>query len=220
MSASYYPVYKLRFSLAMADPDMPQPRYHTTLFVETNQADESGFLHHVTGDITSSQGMRYERKPRSRPEDSATFYNKEFLGYTLANGYPTSFDNVLRNIPAPPQQKAFNPATMRTEPFKTLHPLTFYEQGEARRPLMKCTEWTNGRAIPALQAAGLIVTELAASTSAGYGTQTTVAEASSSSQAAGNNGWVWDENARRHRYWNSATQTWIWAPAYMYGQGG
>ncbi|OCK73646.1 hypothetical protein K432DRAFT_312337, partial [Lepidopterella palustris CBS 459.81] len=83
----YYPVYRLMFSLAMADPDMPQPRYHTTIFVETRQADQGGILHHVTGDITSSQGIRHEQKPRSRPEESRTFYNKEFLGYKLANSY-------------------------------------------------------------------------------------------------------------------------------------
>ena len=180
MSAYYYPVYKLRFSLAMPDHDMPQPRYHTTIFVVTNQEDESGIVHHVTGDITSSHGMQYEWKPRPRPEESTTYHDKELLGYTLANGYPTSFDNVLKNVPAPSQQKAFNMNTMRTEPFKTLSPLTFYEQGEVRRPLIKCTEWANDRAVPALQAAGLIVTQLSASTSTGYGTQTTTAEASSS----------------------------------------
>jgi hypothetical protein len=223
MSASYYPVYKLRFFLAMADPDMPEPRYHTTIFVETDQADQSGFLHHVTGDITSTHGMRYERKPRSRPEESRTFYNKELLGYTPANDYPTSFDNILSNVPAPPRQKAFNIATMRTEPFKTPNPLTFYKQGEARQPLVKCTEWTNDRAIPALQSTGLIVTQIPASTRTDYSVQTTTTGASSSgqvsestqaasSQAAGNNGWVWDESVRRYRYWNSVTQQWIWAP--------
>lgn len=104
MSTYYYSVYKSRFSLDMADPDMPQPRYHTIFVVETREADQSGILHHVTGDITSSHGMRYERKPRSRPKESRTFYNKELLGYTLANSYPASFDNVLQNVPTPPQQ--------------------------------------------------------------------------------------------------------------------
>ncbi|KAF2431697.1 hypothetical protein EJ08DRAFT_586945 [Tothia fuscella] len=153
MPATFRPVYRLRFSLAMPDPDMPQPRYHTTIYAETNQGDQIGFVHHVTGDITSTRGMQYER----RPENSMDFYDKELLGHTPAAGYPTSFDYLLSKLPTPPQQKEFNIATMRTEPFKTLDPLTFYETREARRPLIKCTEWVSDCAIPALQAAGLLV---------------------------------------------------------------
>jgi hypothetical protein len=111
---------------------------------------------------------------------------------------------------------------MRTEPFKALNPLTFYEQGEARRPLIKCTEWTNDRAIPALRANSLVITQLPVSSYAGYGTQTSTSGSSSaqvsgstqasSSPAAGNVNWVWDAQAGRYRYWNTATQQWVWAP--------
>lgn len=58
--AQQYRVYTVRFSLSMPDPDMPTPRYHTAIFVETGE-DGSGYLHHVTGDITSMGGMRYEK---------------------------------------------------------------------------------------------------------------------------------------------------------------
>lgn len=68
----------------------------------------------------------------------------------------TLWEQVLLATPTPPKQKAFNIATMTTEPFKTLNPLTFYNPGEPRRPLMKCTEWTEQYAIPALLKAGLI----------------------------------------------------------------
>jgi hypothetical protein len=71
--------------------------------------------------------------------------------------HPADWDRVLRSVPAPPQQKAFNIKKMKTEPFKTQSPLTFYEPGEPRRPLVKCTEWTLERALPALRANGLII---------------------------------------------------------------
>ncbi|KAF1981014.1 hypothetical protein K402DRAFT_398947 [Aulographum hederae CBS 113979] len=34
-SSGYYGVWKLRFSLALQDPDMQGTRYHTTIFIET-----------------------------------------------------------------------------------------------------------------------------------------------------------------------------------------
>lgn len=65
-----FPVYKARYRLAIPDPDMPRPRYHTVLFAEM-KADISGEVIHVTGDLVV--GMKYERKAAKRPEDSATF---------------------------------------------------------------------------------------------------------------------------------------------------
>lgn len=150
-----YTVYLVRSNLSIVDPDMPAPRYHTAIFVET-QPDGSGVLHEVNGDITSSEGMRYESKFQTNPEDSSTFYSKEALGVTDAARYPKSFDNVLHQIPPPPQQKAFNSRTNRTEPFKSKDPLTFYEIGEHRKPLFKCTEWVLDQALPNLRSAGLI----------------------------------------------------------------
>nr|POE94581.1 hypothetical protein CFP56_16820 [Quercus suber] len=146
-------VYKVRYRLAMQDPDMPSPRYHTVIFVET-EADFSGFVHHVTGDLVSQGGMRYERKRGNRPEESGTFFNKELLGTVLSSQYPMTFDRVCAAQPAPPRQKAFNIETRRTEPIKPDG--TFYSSGEPRQPLIKCTEWTELQAIPALRQAGLI----------------------------------------------------------------
>ncbi|KAB8213011.1 hypothetical protein BDV33DRAFT_185658 [Aspergillus novoparasiticus] len=156
--SGYYEVYLARYSLAMPDPDMPGPRFHTTIFVKT-AADKSGILHHVTGDITSPNGMKYTPQQRHSPEYSQTFHSLEKLGVTPVSKHPDDWVKVLRGVPAPPQQKAFNIKTMKTEPFKSLSPLTFYEPGEPRRPLVKCTEWTLERALPALKAEGLIVEE-------------------------------------------------------------
>lgn len=154
--SGYYEVYLVRYSLAMQDPDMPGPRFHTTIFVKT-AADKSGVLHHVTGDITSANGMTYYPQQRRSPEYSQTFHSLEKLGVTPVSKHPVDWERVLRSVPAPPQQKAFNIKTMKTEPFKTQAPLTFYEPGEPRRPLVKCTEWTLERALPALRENGLII---------------------------------------------------------------
>ncbi|KAJ9241027.1 hypothetical protein DTO271D3_1120 [Paecilomyces variotii] len=150
-----YKVYKLKLNLAMQDPDMPPPRYHTIIFVETNaQGSGSGIKHHVTGDIVS--GMHYESKLYPNPDISESLYSKELIGYTVASTYPHAWDEILKNVPPPPKQKAFNSKTMRTEPVKSWNPLTFYEPGEPRQLLMKCTEWTEQKAIPALKNHNLI----------------------------------------------------------------
>lgn len=153
--AQQYRVYSLKSTLSMLDPDLPQPRYHTAIFVET-EANGSGYVHHVTGDITSFGGMSYEEQFSDLPEHSDTFHSKDLLGITDASTYPSLWDDLLQQFPPPPRQKAFNLKTMRTEPFKTENPLIFYEPGESRRPLVKCTEWTLERAVPALRSAGLI----------------------------------------------------------------
>lgn len=149
-------VWKLRFDLELRDPDTVGTRYHTTIFIETNPTDGSGFIHHVIGDVTRQQGMEYAVKSSCRPEEALGFDSKDFLGYAAADTYPARWETCLRSVPPPPRQKAFNMATMRTEPVKTWDPLTFYAEGEDRRPLFKCTEWTEQRAIPALCDATLI----------------------------------------------------------------
>lgn len=154
-SPKFYRVFKLKFKLAMQDPDMPSPRYHTLIFVETNaQGPGTGTKHHVTGDIV--QGMYYESKPYHNPDRSENLHSKELIGYAAASTHPHTFDSVLQGVPAPPRQKAFNAKTMRTEPVKSWNPLTFYEPGESRRPLIKCTEWTERQAIPTLHHQGLV----------------------------------------------------------------
>lgn len=150
-----YRVYLVRFKVAFADPDMPQPRYHTGIFVET-RSDGGGFQHHVIGDVTSAGGMTYDHKQRDRPEYDSVFHSKDILGTTESTNYPDAWNKLLCQLPPPLKQKHFNSATGRTEPFKSLSPLTFYEVGEPRRPLTKCTEWVLNQAVPSLKSAGLI----------------------------------------------------------------
>ena len=72
-----YNVFKIRYTFGMVDLNMPGPRYHNVIFVE-NQKDGNGMIHHVIGDITF--GMSYASKIGRKPEESETFYAKEFLG--------------------------------------------------------------------------------------------------------------------------------------------
>lgn len=137
--------------MAMPDPDMPSPRYHNVIFVET-EADGSGAVHHVTGDITS--GMVYATRKEGRPEESEIFVQKDFIGVIESATYPKKIHAVLEVLPPPPKQKKFNIKTMRTEQMKADG--SFYEPAEARSPMFKCTEWTVEQAIPALYASGIL----------------------------------------------------------------
>ncbi|KAI9672987.1 MAG: hypothetical protein M1817_003151 [Caeruleum heppii] len=114
-------IYKVKYSLPIPDPDMPQPRYHTMIFAQTN-ADGSGIIHHVTGDLVT--GMSYE------------------------------INQICRQQPPPPRQKSYNMKTHRTEQHKPEG--GFYGPGEPRPPMIKCTEWTEIQAIPALYASGIL----------------------------------------------------------------
>lgn len=108
-------IFKVKYSLAIPDPDMPQPRYHTIIFARTN-ADGSGIIHHVTGDLVT--GMRYESKDGRDPEKSATFFSKEYLGAIPISSYPAAIDQICRQQPPPPRQKSYNAKTNRTEQIK------------------------------------------------------------------------------------------------------
>jgi hypothetical protein len=153
-SGEQYPVYKLKTQVDFPDPDIAGTRYHHILFVRTNP-DGSGMRFHVTGDITS--GMRYESQEYGNPQNSDTPPDSmELLGYTPAEAVMEKWDAVLSQQPPPPKQKAFNVKTMKTEPVKSWEPLVFYQPGEPRRPLWKCTEWTEYQALPALHKANLI----------------------------------------------------------------
>ncbi|KAL4919189.1 hypothetical protein BDW62DRAFT_46552 [Aspergillus aurantiobrunneus] len=154
----HYEVYLARYTFAVQDPDTTGTRYHTTIFVQT-APDGSGILHQVTGDITSASGMCYFPQDKKEQDRIQAPHSLERLGVTPAAKHPDDWTHLLSTVPAPRQQKAFNIKTMRTEPFKTKDPLTFYEPGEARRPLVKCTEWTLEQALPALRASGLLVPE-------------------------------------------------------------
>lgn len=152
----YYQVSLVKFHLGIQDPDISGERQHTTIFVQTGE-DGSGTIHQVTGDVTSSEGMYYFPAPTGDPTSLEDFHSSRKLGVTPASTHPAEWQQLLGNLPAPPQQKAFNMRTMRTEPFKTRDPLTFYELGEPRRRLVKCTEWTMESAIPTLASRGLLI---------------------------------------------------------------
>lgn len=76
----WYTVWMLQFNLAVPDPEMTSPRYHTTIFVETDKDDRSGTKYHVVADITS--GMQYESRRETDPSLSEEFHARVFLGYT------------------------------------------------------------------------------------------------------------------------------------------
>ncbi|KAL8343180.1 hypothetical protein RB601_004496 [Gaeumannomyces tritici] len=127
----YFPVYLVKFNVAMQDPDIPGPRYHHVVFVET-RTDGSGIKFHVVGDITRRAGMTYESKMFRNPESSLAFRSKELLGYTPAENVQSRWDAVLGALPTPPKQKEYNTATNRTEVVKSWDPITFYSPGEQR----------------------------------------------------------------------------------------
>jgi hypothetical protein len=144
-------IYSVKYTLGLADPEMPQPRYHTVIFAETFP-DGSGHIHHVTGDLVD--GMSYQRKLGKNPQESQTFHQRIFLGTVPASSYPAQFDQICQSQPPPPKQKSFNIKTMRTEQVKPDG--TFYAPGEPRPAMIKCTEWTEQQAIPALYASGIL----------------------------------------------------------------
>ncbi|KAF7960570.1 hypothetical protein EAE96_000249 [Botrytis aclada] len=151
-----YNVYQMQYTLSLQDPDMPGIRYHNVIYVELVPG-YSGIIHHVTGDITS--GMRYDSKPRIRPETSDAFESKKLIGTIKASDYPKKVDEVLKACPAPGKQKAFNMKTLKTEQVKEFSPdgkHVFYSAKEARPPMVKCTEWTVNQAIPALYKTGIM----------------------------------------------------------------
>ncbi|KAJ5693828.1 hypothetical protein N7536_004240 [Penicillium majusculum] len=114
-----YPVYKVKLKLAIQDPDMPPPPDTTP--------SSSGIKHHVTGDIVT--GMHYEPAKYDDPETDENFFSKELIGHTRALNYPKNWNDILKSIPVPRKQKAFNKVTMKTEPVKSWDPMTFYEPG-------------------------------------------------------------------------------------------
>jgi hypothetical protein len=154
---AYFPVYIARFTVGLKDPDIPGPRFHHTIWVETDPKDKNGVKFHVIGDITSKGGMTYKSEECHDPMAESECHSKEFLGYTAAKDFRESWDRLLRGLPTPPKQKEFNVKTLKTELVKSWEPLTFYTPGEERHVPWKCTEWTNNYALPALHEARLIV---------------------------------------------------------------
>lgn len=203
MNAYGYNVYKVQYTLGMQDPMMgDETRYHNILFVET-QADGGGQIFHVTGDLVS--GMRYESKSGRNPELSQTYHAKTYLGRIRVEDYPTRMDQVLQAVPPPHRQRAFNPTTMKTEQVKADG--SFYDSDEQRPRYIKCTEWTEQRALPALYQHQLLHKNLSQAPLGGDGSQAQTTQATT--DAAGpSTGWVWDNDQQKYRYWDG--QKWIW----------
>ncbi|KAI5459697.1 hypothetical protein BGZ63DRAFT_446549 [Mariannaea sp. PMI_226] len=135
--AKWCPLRKLRYTLAFDDPHMPPGRLHHATFVETKPSDGSGYKYNVIGDVSARQGMTYE-----------------------ISTVQEQWNAVLGSLSTSPQQQAPNPKNKgQVEPFKEKlgdYQYNFYEPGEERTPLWKCTEWIEWYAIPALQKNALI----------------------------------------------------------------
>lgn len=118
------------------------PRDHHVIFIET-EPDGSGLVFHVTGNIQS--GMAFEAKNGKRPENSASFVNKTYLGWVSADSLP-HIEETCRTIP-PPKKQFQGP--------KRLYP---------KEPLRRCQEWTN-EVISALTTNGILQTQAQATSS-------------------------------------------------------
>lgn len=152
MSSTPMKVYKVRYSLAKPDDDLPNARYYTVIFVETDPSTEAGIVHHVTGNLV--KGMSYTYKFVSKPERSLSFHSKDFIGVTAHPSDPLAFNRICEAVPPPPKQIAFNSSTGMMEQIKPNG--RFYAPGEPVAPLSKWTEWVEERAIPALRRAGVL----------------------------------------------------------------
>ncbi|CAG8960265.1 hypothetical protein HYFRA_00012785 [Hymenoscyphus fraxineus] len=151
-------IYKIRFRLSIPDPEMPQPRYHTTLFIQTplDTLNGTGTTHHVTGDLVT--GMVYQKRfETSAPDNDEMFFSKELLGYIKDDVDEEGIEEVLKTLEPPGKQKRYNHKTGRTEQFKPEG--GFYEVGEGRPAMRKCTEWIEEQAIPALRESGVLIAE-------------------------------------------------------------
>lgn len=210
-----YNVYKVQYRLGIPDALTPGTRYHTVVFVETD-ADRGGYIYHVTGDLATATGMIYQCKKGPKPEDSLKFYRKTYLGQIRVSDFQ-EIGRLLQSIPPPPRQRIFLPTTMRYEQCKPDG--TLYGPHEERPPYFKCTEWTEQRAIPTLERAGIIhrngvasstqAPSTQASGSQASGSQTSGSQASSSQTGAtSSSAWIWDEQYRRHRYFDG--EKWVW----------
>ncbi|RMJ26886.1 hypothetical protein PHISP_02255 [Aspergillus sp. HF37] len=151
----YYEVYKVKYKLALQDPEETETRHHTVLFIATD-ANGDGCIHEVVGDIVT--GMAYQTRRDSQPESSPSFHDKEFLGLVAKTRYPGEVNRVCMALPPPHAQKRFNPTAARYEAFKPGYDggVSFYARGEGRPKYFKCTEWVENRAIPALFEAGVL----------------------------------------------------------------
>ena len=96
---------------------------HEAIFVETHEnGTDSGHLYHVTGSIL--MGMTYEHKRARRPEDSAEFHEKSYIGRLKQSDYGR-VDLICRGVSVPGRQLDLR--GRRLDPTK---------------PVRRCGEWT------------------------------------------------------------------------------
>jgi hypothetical protein len=120
-----YNVYKISY--------IGVPRDHHVIFVETN-ADGTGHIFQVTGDIQT--GMTHGHKVGKKPEDSASYVGKEYIGTISTTSY-ARIESIVNSIEPP--KKQFN-GPNRINP---------------QEPLRRCQEWT-AEAIQALKDSGVL----------------------------------------------------------------
>jgi hypothetical protein len=106
----------------------------TGLFFVKKNPDGSGYVYQVAGDIQN--GMSYGHKPGRKPEDSATYVGKEYIGTVSTTNYPR-IESIVNGI-EPPKKQLDGPNRINPQ-----------------EPLRRCQEWT-AEAIQALKDASVI----------------------------------------------------------------
>lgn len=115
--------------------DAGSPRDHHAIFVETaKEGLRTGYVFQVVGNIQN--GMTHDYKQAPRPEESASFVSKDYLGTVTTANYPR-IRAICDSVPAPKKQYRLN---------TRLYPL---------EPIRRCQEWT-AEAIQALIDAGVL----------------------------------------------------------------
>lgn len=91
--SSRHAVYLVKTQVGLRDPDIPGPRSHHIILVETNPDNKSGVKFIVVGDITSGSGMTYESREDGAPERTLEAQSKNLLGHTAADGSRARWDH-------------------------------------------------------------------------------------------------------------------------------
>lgn len=162
----WYRVLRPEIDSVAFDPLDPEKRYHEGVFVEVDTEDGKGTLFHVTGDVISANGMRYEEKADFAPGESARLHKSTRLGWVLKDDYHSGrIGAILQALPRPTKQQGINfwepnPITGEHDIIWTKQNGERYGPGEQRRPTFKCNEWTHQHAIPALLNAGILRTSI------------------------------------------------------------
>jgi hypothetical protein len=158
----WFRVFKPELDSVAYDPLDPTKRYHTGIFVLTNPSLGTGTMFQVTGDVISQSGMKYEEKLNYRPGSEAPLHASTQIGVVSKADFDRGVvGRILSALPTPSKQQGLNfwekdSRTGRYEIIWTKEDGELYGDGEMRRPVFKCNEWTGGFAIPALRDAGVL----------------------------------------------------------------